>query len=66
VRDPLLGVLAPVVLLGAWQLLAGSGLLDPRVFTPPTQIGSAAAQLAAAGTLQTDITATSPLACSTR
>lgn len=37
-RDLALSILTPVLLLALWELLARSGAVDARLFTPPTQI----------------------------
>lgn len=37
-RDVLLSVLTPLILLAIWELAASIGVLDPRLFTPPTKI----------------------------
>jgi sulfonate transport system permease protein len=57
-RDVLLGIATPVVLVLAWQLTTSLGLVDPVIFTPPTQIMSAAGDLLADGTLEQDVVAT--------
>src|ERR1700709_2843460 len=33
-----LGVICPLVLLGIWQLLALTGVIDQRFFPPPTRV----------------------------
>lgn len=53
--DLALAVATPVVLLGLWQLAADQHWVDPRIFTPPSQIAVAAGQLLSAGTLQSDL-----------
>ncbi|MFH5821093.1 ABC transporter permease [Georgenia sp. AZ-5] len=37
-RDVTLAVLTPIVLLLMWELASRGGVLDPRLFTPPSQI----------------------------
>lgn len=58
-RDVALGILTPIVLLVAWQLVAGNNLIDKRIYTPPLDIITAARDLLSSGTLQSDLGATS-------
>lgn len=53
--DLTLAVATPLSLLVVWQLAADAHWIDPRVFTPPTQIVRAAGALISAGTLQADL-----------
>lgn len=50
-RDLALAVLTPVVLLAAWQLAAGVGALDARLFPPPSRTFARAADMIASGQL---------------
>lgn len=56
--DVALAVGTPVILLALWQAAADLHWIDPRIFTPPTQIGRAAGRLISVGTLQSDLGAT--------
>lgn len=53
--DLALSIGTPVLLLALWQLAADVHWIDPRIFTPPSQIARAAGQLISAGTLPRDI-----------
>ena len=53
--DLALSVATPVLLVGLWQLAADQHWIDPRIFTPPSQIAVAAGQLISAGTLLSDL-----------
>jgi NitT/TauT family transport system permease protein len=57
-RDALLGLGLPLALLAAWQLSADTGLLDPRIFSPPAEVAGSARRLTADGTLPADLGAT--------
>lgn len=57
-RDLLLAVLTPLVLLACWELAARAGLLDSRLFTPPTQIVARGSEMIADGELWGHIAAT--------
>jgi len=57
-RDLLLAILTPLLLLGCWELAARSGLLDARLFTPPTQIVGRGWEMVLSGELWTNIVAT--------
>lgn len=50
-----LSIMTPVVLLVLWQLAADQHWIDPRIFTPPSQIARSAGKLISAGTLQSDL-----------
>ncbi|PFG38933.1 NitT/TauT family transport system permease protein [Georgenia soli] len=50
-RDVLLAVLTPILLLAAWEGAARSGVLDARLFTPPTAIVGKAWEMVQDGTL---------------
>lgn len=56
--DIALSVATPFLLLVLWQVAADMHWIDPRIFTPPSQIERSAAQLISAGTLQSDVTIT--------
>lgn len=58
-RDLLLAVLTPLVLLACWEVAARSGLVDPRLFTPPTEIIARGSEMIADGELWGHIAATS-------
>lgn len=53
--DLILSIGTPVALVILWQVSADAHLIDPRIFTPPTQIITAARQLISKGILQKDI-----------
>jgi NitT/TauT family transport system permease protein len=53
--DLVLSVGTPIVLIILWQVSADAHFIDPRIFTPPTQIIRAARQLISKGILQKDI-----------
>lgn len=57
-RDFLLATVTPVLLLGCWELAARTGLLDARLFTPPTQIVGRGWEMVLSGELWTNVTAT--------
>jgi sulfonate transport system permease protein len=57
-RDIGLAVLTPVVLLLAWELAALTGLLDRRLFTPPSQILARGWEMIVGGDLWIHIGAT--------
>jgi len=57
-RDLLLAVLTPLVLLGFWEIAARSGIVDARLFTPPTQIVARGAEMIATGELWGHVAAT--------
>ncbi|GAB2753799.1 ABC transporter permease [Sinomonas soli] len=57
-RDLLLSILTPVVLMACWEAAARGGLLDARLFTPPTKIVERGAQMIADGELWDHIVAT--------
>jgi len=50
-RDVLLAVLTPILLLAAWEGAARTGVLDARLFTPPTAIVGKAWEMVQDGTL---------------
>jgi NitT/TauT family transport system permease protein len=50
-----LGVATPLVLVAAWQVAAGLGLIDARIFTPPARIAATAWDLVTAGILPHDL-----------
>ncbi|GIM88355.1 ABC transporter permease [Paractinoplanes toevensis] len=45
------GVVLPLLLLGVWQLLAGSGIYSPAQLPPPGEVASAFGELAGRGEL---------------
>ncbi|MGY3566126.1 ABC transporter permease [Sinomonas sp. RB5] len=57
-RDLLLSILTPIVLMACWEAAARGGLLDARLFTPPTKIVERGAQMIADGELWDHIVAT--------
>ncbi|GAA3752187.1 ABC transporter permease [Microbacterium kribbense] len=57
-RDLTLAILTPIVLLIAWELAARTGLLDPRLFTPPSAIAVRGWQMIVTGTLWIDVFST--------
>lgn len=57
-RDLLLSILTPIVLLACWEAAARGGLLDARLFTPPTKIVERGAQMIADGELWGHIAST--------
>lgn len=57
-RDLLLAIVTPLLLLGCWELAARSGLLDARLFTPPTQIVVRGWEMVLSGELWTNVVAT--------
>ena len=50
-RDVLLAVLTPILLLAAWEGAARTGVLDARLFAPPTAIVGKAWEMVQDGTL---------------
>lgn len=50
-RDLSLAILTPIVLLLAWEVAAGTGLLDPRLFTPPSEIAAKGVEMIVGGEL---------------
>ena len=57
-RDLALAVLTPLVLLGLWELAARIGVLDARLFTPPSEIAQRGWQMIVSGELWGHIAAT--------
>jgi len=57
-RDVGLAILTPIVLLGLWEIAAATGVLDPRLFSPPSAIGVRGAEMVADGSLAVHIWAT--------
>lgn len=53
--DLALSIGTPILLILLWQAAADTHLIDPRIFTPPTQIVKAASQLISNGILPKDI-----------
>jgi NitT/TauT family transport system permease protein len=58
IRDLALAVLTPLVLLAAWEVAALTGVLDARLFTPPSQIAQRGWQMLVGGELWVHIGAT--------
>lgn len=50
-RDLVLSILTPILLLGLWQGAASAGLIDARLFTPPSAIGARGWEMIADGSL---------------
>ena len=57
-RDLALAVLTPLVLLGLWELAARTGVLDARLFTPPSEIAQRGWEMIVSGELWGHIAAT--------
>ncbi|TFD59793.1 ABC transporter permease [Cryobacterium suzukii] len=57
-RDLGLAVITPIVLLALWELAAATGVLDARLFSPPSAIGERGAEMVADGSLAVHIWAT--------
>lgn len=57
-RDVSLAVLTPVVLLLVWEIAARTGLVDARLFTPPSQIAAQGWEMTVSGELWKHIAAT--------
>lgn len=57
-RDLALAILTPVVLLALWELLARGGVIDARLFTPPSAIAEQAWQMIVSGELWVHVGAT--------
>ncbi|SDS57706.1 ABC transporter permease [Microlunatus soli] len=58
VRDLGLAILTPVLLLIIWELLALVGVLDRRLFTPPSEIVVRAAEMTVSGQILPHVVAT--------
>jgi len=58
VRDLLLAIGTPIVLLALWELAARSGVIDARLFTPPSQIVARGWDMVLSGELWQHIVAT--------
>lgn len=54
-RDIALAIVTPIALLALWELAARTGLLDARLFTPPSAIGERAWEMIATGVLWTHV-----------
>lgn len=54
-RDVLLAILTPIVLLAIWEILARTGVLDARLFTPPTGIVGHLGDMVVSGELWTHL-----------
>lgn len=50
-RDLILSIITPLILLGAWELAARTGVIDARLFTPPSAIGARAWEMVQSGAL---------------
>lgn len=57
-RDVGLAILTPIVLLALWELAADTGVLDPRLFSPPSAIAERGAEMVVDGSLAVHIWAT--------
>lgn len=57
-RDVALAILTPVVLLVAWEIAAATGIIDRRLFSPPSAIAVRGADMIASGELYGHIFAT--------
>lgn len=57
-RDLGLAILTPIVLLALWELAAQVGVLDARLFSPPSAIGERGAEMVVDGSLAVHIWAT--------
>ncbi|TFD86205.1 ABC transporter permease [Cryobacterium serini] len=57
-RDLGLAILTPIVLLALWELAAAVGVLDARLFSPPSAIAERGAEMLADGSLAVHIWAT--------
>ena len=58
VRDLLLAIGTPIALLALWELAARSGVIDARLFTPPSQIVARGWDMVLSGELWQHIVAT--------
>lgn len=58
IRDLALAILTPVVLLVLWEIAALTGLLDRRLFTPPSEIGAKGWEMVVGGEIWPHIGAT--------
>ncbi|MGC9155667.1 MAG: ABC transporter permease [Ferrimicrobium sp.] len=58
-RDLVLGIATPIALLVLWQIASSTGLIDAKIFTPPTTIFSTAIALINNGILTHDLGITS-------
>lgn len=56
-RDLVLAVATPAILLATWELASRSGVLDSRIFPPPSRIAETAASLVSSGMLLNDLRA---------
>lgn len=57
-RDLLLAIITPLVLLSLWEVAARTGLIDSRLYTPPSAIGARGGQMIASGELWIHVGAT--------
>lgn len=57
-RDLGLAILTPIVLLALWELAAATGVLDARLFSPPSAIAARGTEMVADGSLAVHIGAT--------
>ncbi|HXH58619.1 ABC transporter permease [Iamia sp.] len=55
--EMILAVVSPLVLLGAWELLAYAEVIDTRFFSQPTQIFATLGEMASSGELTEHVTA---------
>jgi ABC-type nitrate/sulfonate/bicarbonate transport system permease component len=54
-RDRVIMIVTPLLLLGAWQIAAATGAVDPRFFPTPSSIARTFGQLVANGVLPGDL-----------
>lgn len=57
-RDLTLSIVTPIVLLALWEVAARTGILDPRLFTPPSMIARRGWQMVVTGELWPHVGAT--------
>lgn len=57
-RDLFLAIATPVVLLTLWEVAAQTGLIDSRLYSPPSSIGVQGWEMVASGALWTHVGAT--------
>lgn len=58
IRDIVLAILTPLVLLGLWEFTARQGIIDARLFPPPTKIVDRGVEMITSGDLMTHLEAT--------
>jgi len=57
-RDLMLAIVTPLVLLALWEIAARTGLIDERLYTPPSAIGIRGGEMIASGDLWVHVGAT--------